>query len=220
MDGYEPTNPFSQYTGILYSNKPNPLAQTDRKGQNRWKGLQLKNNLSADIKLFPFLSFKSSLGLDISRTSDESFLPKYYLNGTDQVTNAKVGRGVGQRDYWVFENYLSYNDKFGDHTVSTMVGTSAEKERYETVNASKEGLVNNDANQQIINAATKNPAASGSVSYHTMNSYFGRVFYSYADKYMITANIRWDGSSNFADKHRWGVFLLFLEVGISGRNLL
>lgn len=123
MDGYEPTNPFSQYTGILYSNKPNPLAQTDRKGQNRWKGLQLKNNLSADIKLFPFLSFKSSLGLDISRTSDESFLPKYYLNGTDQVTNAKVGRGVGQRDYWVFENYLSYNDKFGDHTVSTMVGT-------------------------------------------------------------------------------------------------
>ena len=206
MDGYEPTNPFSQYTGILYSNKPNPLAQTDRKGQNRWKGLQLKNNLSADIKLFPFLSFKSSLGLDISRTSDESFLPKYYLNGTDQVTNAKVGRGVGQRDYWVFETYLSYNDKFGDHTVSTMVGTSAEKERYETVNASKEGLVNNDANQQIINAATKNPAASGSVSYHTMNSYFGRVFYSYADKYMITANIRWDGSSNFADKHRWGVF--------------
>ena len=206
MDGYEPTNPFSQYTGILYSNKPNPLAQTDRKGQNRWKGLQLKNNLSADIKLFPFLSFKSSLGLDISRTSDESFLPKYYLNGTDQVTNAKVGRGVGQRDYWVFENYLSYNDKFGDHAVSAMVGTSAEKERYETVNASKEGLVNNDANQQIINAATKNPAASGSVSYHTMNSYFGRVFYSYADKYMITANIRWDGSSNFADKHRWGVF--------------
>ena len=87
----------------------------------------MKNNLSADIKLFPFLSFKSSLGLDISRTSDESFLPKYYLNGTDQVTNAKVGRGVGQRDYWVFENYLSYNDKFGDHTVSTMVGTSAEK---------------------------------------------------------------------------------------------
>ena len=102
MDGYEPTNPFSQYTGILYSNKPTPLAQTDSKGQNRWKGLQLKNNLSADIKLFPFLSFKSSLGLDISRTSDESFLPKYYLNGTDQVTNAKVGRCVGQRDYWVF----------------------------------------------------------------------------------------------------------------------
>ena len=206
MDGYEPTNPFSQYTGVLYSNKPNPLAQTDRKGQNRWKGLLLKNNLSADIKLFPFLSFKSSLGLDLSRTSDESFLPKYYLNGTDQVTNAKVGRGIGQRDYWVFENYFSYNDKFGDHAVSAMVGTSAEKERYETVSASKEGLVNNDINQQIINAATKNPAASGSVSYHTMNSYFGRVFYSYADRYMITANIRWDGSSNFANNNRWGVF--------------
>ncbi|WP_241682606.1 TonB-dependent receptor, partial [Parabacteroides distasonis] len=206
MGGYEPTNPFSQYTGILYSNKPNPLAQTERKGQNRWKGLTLKNNLSADIKLFPFLSFKSSLGLDLTRTSDEGFSPKYYLSGTDQVADAKVERGIGQRDFWVFENYFSYNDKFGDHAVSAMAGTSAEKERYETVKASKEGFVNNDYSQQIINAGTKNPGASGSVSYHTMNSYFGRVFYSYADRYMITANVRWDGSSNFADNHRWGVF--------------
>ena len=178
MGGYEPTNPFSQYTGILYSNKPNPLAQTERKGQNRWKGLTLKNNLSADIKLFPFLSFKSSLGLDLTRTSDEGFSPKYYLSGTDQVADAKVERGIGQRDFWVFENYFSYNDKFGDHAVSAMAGTSAEKERYETVKASKEGFVNNDYSQQIINAGTKNPGASGSVSYHTMNSYFCLLYTS------------------------------------------
>ena len=186
MGGYEPTNPFSQYTGILYSNKPNPLAQTERKGQNRWKGLTLKNNLSADIKLFPFLSFKSSLGLDLTRTSDEGFSPKYYLSGTDQVADAKVERGIGQRDFWVFENYFSYNDKFGDHAVSAMAGTSAEKERYETVKASKEGFVNNDYSQQIINAGTKNPGASGSVSYHTMNSYYERDFYTYSERYMIT----------------------------------
>ena len=46
MGGYEPTNPFSQYTGILYSNKPNPLAQTERKGQNRWKGLTFQQLLN------------------------------------------------------------------------------------------------------------------------------------------------------------------------------
>lgn len=206
MGGYEPTNPYSQFTGVLYSNKPNPVAQTYRRGQNKWKGLQLKNNLSAEVKLFPFLSFKSSLGLDLSRTNDESFTPKYYLNGTDQISNAKVGRSIGERDYWVFENYFSYNDKFGDHAISAMLGTSAEKDRYESVGASKEGLVNNDESQQIINAGTKNPAASGSVSFHTMNSYFGRIFYSYADRYMITANIRWDGSSNFASGNKWGVF--------------
>lgn len=206
MGGYEPTNPYSQFTGVLYSNKPNPVAQTYRRGQNKWKGLQLKNNLSAEVKLFPFLSFKSSLGLDLSRTNDESFTPKYYLNGTDQISNAKVGRSIGERDYWVFENYFSYNDKFGDHAVSAILGTSAEKNRYESVGASKEGLVNNDESQQIINAGTMNPAASGSISFHTMNSYFGRIFYSYADRYMITANIRWDGSSNFASGNKWGVF--------------
>lgn len=206
MTGYEPSNPYSQYTGILYSNKPNPLAQAERTGQNRWKGLTLKTNLSADFKIFPFLSFKSSLGLDLSRTSNESFTPKYYLNGSDQASDAKVGRSTGSTDFWVFENYFSYNDKFGDHAVSAMAGTSAEKNRYESVGASKEGFVNNGQNQQIINAGTKNPLASGSVSFHSMNSYFGRVFYSYADRYMVTANIRWDGSSNFAKGNRWGVF--------------
>ncbi|WP_199163378.1 MULTISPECIES: SusC/RagA family TonB-linked outer membrane protein [Parabacteroides] len=206
MDGYEPTNPFSQYAGILYSNKPNPLAQTDRLGQNVWKGLQLKANVSAEIKLFRFLSFKSSIGLDLSRTASDSFSPKYYLNATDQVSDATVGRNIGQTDYWVFDNYFSYNDKFGKHTVSAMAGMSAEKNRYETTVTSKQGLVNNDKSQQILNAATKNPTSSGAITISSLNSYFGRLFYSYADKYMLTANIRWDGSSNFAAGNKWGVF--------------
>ncbi|WP_234347534.1 TonB-dependent receptor [Parabacteroides bouchesdurhonensis] len=206
MDGYEPTNPFSQYTGVLYSNKPNPLAQTDRLGQNRWKGLQLKANVSGEVKLLPFLTFKSSIGLDFIRAASDSFSPKYYLNATDQISDATVGRSIAQTDYWVFDNYFSYSDKFGKHTISAMAGMSAEKNRYETTTTSKQGLVNNDKSQQILNAATKNPASSGAITIKTLNSYFGRLFYSYADKYMVTANIRWDGSSNFAAGNKWGVF--------------
>ena len=44
------------------------------------------------------------------------------------------------------------------------------------------------------------------ISTSTLNSYFGRVFYSFDNRYMITANIRWDGSSKFADGNRWGYF--------------
>ena len=87
-----------------------------------------------------------------------------------------------------------------------MAGTSAEKNRYEYIGASKQGMINNEKGQQIINAGTLNPNASGYYSINSLNSYFGRAFYSYANKYLLTMNVRYDGSSQFAKGHRWGVF--------------
>ena len=52
--GYEPTNSWSKYTGVLYSNKMNPLAQVERMAQNKWHGIATKGNLTGEFKLFPF----------------------------------------------------------------------------------------------------------------------------------------------------------------------
>lgn len=206
MGGYEPTNPWSRYTGVIYSNKPNTVGQVDRSALNQWHGIATKSNISGEVKLLPFLTFKSSIALDLVRNQSDSFRPSYYLDGDEYSTYAGASRSVANKDYWVFDNYLTYNEKFDKHAVTAMVGTSAEKERYEEIYAYKEGQVNNNPNQQIINAGTMNPAASGYYATSTLNSYFGRVFYSFDNRYMITANIRWDGSSKFADGNRWGYF--------------
>src|SRR5690606_17103333 len=89
---------------------------------------------------------------------------------------------------------------------SIMVGTSAEQWKGESSAASKQGLVSNDPSQWIIDAGSINPQASGSKWENALNSYFGRVFYSYKDRYLLTANLRYDGSSNFGTGHKWGVF--------------
>lgn len=206
MGGYEPTNPWSRYTGVIYSNKPNTVAQVDRMAENKWHGIATKSNVSGEFKLFPFLTFKSSIALDLNRNQSDGFTPKYYLDGDEYSTYATVSRGVSNTDYWVFDNYFTYNQKFNKHSVSAMIGTSAEKKRYEYIGASKQGMVNNDPSQQIINAGTLNPGASGYSVTNSLNSYFGRVFYSFDNRYMLTANIRWDGSSRFADGNRWGCF--------------
>lgn len=206
MGGYEPTNPWSRYTGILYSNKPNTVAQTDRNAMLQMKDLQTKTNVSGDFKLFPFLTFKSSIALDLRRREWNGFAPKYHLDGDEFSTDAYVNVTHYNTDYWVFDNYLTYNDSFDRHSINVMVGTSAEKDRREVVVAQKKGMVNNDKSQQILDAGTKDPAAGGNITISSLNSYFGRVFYSYDNKYMITGNIRWDGSSRFPDGNRWGVF--------------
>ena len=153
-NGYEPTNPWSRYTGVLYSNKQNSLAQVERSAQNKWHGIATKSNITGEFKLFPFLTFKSSIAVDLKREQSDGFTPKYYLDGDEYSSYATVSRNIYNTDYWVFDNYLTYTDKFGDHSVSVMAGTSAEKERYEEIAASKQGLANNDSNLQILNAGT------------------------------------------------------------------
>lgn len=205
-NGYEPTNPWSRYTGVLYSNKPNTVAQVDRSALNKWKGFATKGNIVGEVKLFPFLTFKSSFSLDLVRNQSDGFVPKYYLDGDEYSTYATVSRSLANTDYWVFDNYLTYNQKFNRHSLTVMAGTSAEKKRYEDIYASKQGMANNDERLQILNAGTLNPIASGYVTINSLNSYFGRAFYSFDNRYMVTVNVRWDGSSQFADGNRWGFF--------------
>ncbi|WP_227472045.1 TonB-dependent receptor [Parabacteroides bouchesdurhonensis] len=205
-NSYEPANPWSRYTGVLYSNKPNTVAQVDRHALNVWHEISTKSNITGEFKLFPFLTYKSSISIDLIRAQSDGFTPKYYLDGDEYSSFATASRSAYNTDYWVFDNYLTYAEKFDKHNVSVMVGTSAEKKKYEEFAASKQGMINNDPGQQIINAGTMNPGASGYYVINTLNSYFGRAFYSFDNRYMITANIRWDGSSRFADGNRWGVF--------------
>lgn len=206
MNGYEPLNKWSHYTGVIYSNKPNVVSQTDMYDINKWRGVVTKANVAGDLKLFPFLTFRSSIALDLSRGKSSGFHPKYYLDGDEKRSDARAQRDIYETDYWVFDNYLTFIKDFGKHSINAMVGISAEKNRYEYIMAAKEGHVTNDENLHIINSGTKNMDAGGYHSIKTMNSYFGRIFYSYDNKYLLTANMRRDGSSNFADGKRWGTF--------------
>jgi outer membrane receptor protein involved in Fe transport len=209
MPGYEPSNPFSKYAGVLYSNKPNPVAQVDIMGQSIWEGISIKGGLAGDINIFPWLKYHSSLGLDLHRGVSKGFTPKYFIDGDQNAPDATVGRTYYNSDYWVFENTLTFDKTFDSHHLLVMVGTSAEQTKYEQTGASKQGTVNNNDDQRIINAASKNPAASGYDYTSSINSYFGRLLYTYNDRYLMTVNVRRDGSSNFAKGNRWGIFPSF-----------
>ncbi|WP_234347334.1 TonB-dependent receptor [Parabacteroides bouchesdurhonensis] len=206
MQGYEPTNPWSRYTGVIYSNKNNSPRQADMNALNNNTYLSTKSNVTGEIKLFPFLTFKSSIAIDLIRNLEAAFSPKYYSDGDEYSTYAAASRRSKNTDYWVFDNYFTYNQKFDKHSITAMAGTSAEKKRYEMIYAYKRGMVTNDPSQQIINAGTIDPSAEGYYEISSLNSYFGRVFYSFDNRYMVTANIRWDGSSSFAKGNRWGCF--------------
>lgn len=206
LDKIDPNNPWSNYGPILMTNKENPVAQTDIYKNNRWKGLAIKGGGAIDIQFTDWLKYRSSLGVDLGRSTSDSFLPKYYLNGNQFNVDATVGKSTSKTDYYVWENTLTYEKKIEDHHITAMIGTSAEQWKGESTGASKQGLISNDPSQWIIDAGTINPQASGTKWENALNSYFSRVFYSYKNRYMVTANLRYDGSSNFGRDEKWGTF--------------
>jgi TonB-linked SusC/RagA family outer membrane protein len=209
MNQVDPNDRYSWYSPILLTNKQNPAAQTDIRKDNVWNDLSLKGGLNFEADLTGWLKFRTNLGVDLYRGGSEGFNPKYYLDGDQYNSDATVSKYYSNSDYWVWENTLTFNKTFGDHNLLAMVGISAEETKSEATSASRQGLVSNSEDQRILDAASKNPGASGWKSESALQSLFTRIFYSYKNRYLFTANIRRDGSSNFGPGYKWGTFPSF-----------
>ncbi len=99
-------------------------------------------------------------------------------------------------------------DTFRDkHHLNVMIGSSAQNNVYNRMNASVQGFLT-DANNQLSNGLT-DPTVGGTRNDWAILSLMGRLTYNYADKYLLTATVWRDGSSRFAKENRWGTFPSF-----------
>jgi len=204
--GYEPSNPFSQYSGILYSDKRNPVAQINRMEQTKYTTLGIKGGFNIDIKIAKPLFFQSRIGMDLGRAFTDAFNPQYTLNSYEYSTYATVSNYTYNSNYFVLENTLNFDQTWGNYHVTALGGFSEEATNVALFSASIQGLVNNDVDMRIINAGTINPAVSGYNYSNAIRSYFGRAGFDYAGRYIFAFNIRRDGSSQFAEGNQWGTF--------------
>lgn len=205
-NGYEPDNVYSQYSGLLYSNKRNPVAQIERMRQSEYETLSIKSGLDLGVKLFDFLKFNSRIGLDLVRANTNGFQPKYSLNSYDYANENTVINESYKSDYFIVENTLFYEQKIDRLKLGTLIGSSTESTSVSSFRASIQGIINNDPDMRVLNAGTINPAVSGYPYSYTLASFFGRITADYASKYLFAVNLRRDGSSKFAKGYRWGTF--------------
>ena len=115
-------------------------------------------------------------------------------------------RANGDWDYTI-QNTLNWGHTFGKHDVSALVGYEQYYSFEYNHNATKKGLI--DAGIWAGDTATEIISTGGSASDYASRSFFGRVNYVFADRYLFEANLRYDGSSRFAAKSRWGLFPSF-----------
>ncbi len=175
---------------------------------------QIVGNVYMDITPMEGLRFHTDMGIDYSWFNFRSFQPDYRFTPAFVNVNNDVSQGYGFFQSLQFENYANYTKQLDVHSFNVVLGTSYRAERSETAGGSTENIpdaVKFDDNWQNINAGQDSlDLAYGSkgVDYRLF-SYFGRVIYDYDSKYLFTATLRRDGSSNFGEANRFGLFPSF-----------
>lgn len=190
------------------NDRQNPVRLLEDNKQNNGINLRIFGNFYADLQLIKNLHLRSNLGIDYiatnSRNMQLSYVSGYLNNPINKVTNYN-----GSSSNWVWSNTLSYQLNKGKHALDALVGTEMYQHQDESFWASRQSLELEDPNYMYLDAGTGLKDNGGLASSYSLLSYFGKVNYSYADKYLASVTMRYDGSSRFGKNNQFAVFPAF-----------
>jgi TonB-linked SusC/RagA family outer membrane protein len=160
-------------------------------------------NAYLEYEIIKGLTFKSSWGTDFTDFRDRTFFPT--TTNTGAGTNGSATEVSTQDISWLIENTLNYTKRFGEkHNFTALIGATYQESNFETIFATATVFPGNDI-KRLSAGAVKTNASSGGTSWG-IASYLSRVTYDYAGKYLLSASMRYDGSSRFSQANRWGSF--------------
>lgn len=226
-----PTNPFSNSNDLsqffrqanripnTYVNKyadgtygrhidGNPIAWIEAGGKGTSKYAHALGSAFGELKIIEGLTLKGIAGIDWSLDEGKTHIKEItYGNGTIQGPNSVS-------DYWqrvqttTLQALLNYEKQIGQHSLKGMLGVSRESYRLHQSEAYRKNFPSNELTE--LNGGSTNGWTNGGKALDSnIGSYFGRVNYDYAGRYLLEANLRVDGSSKFAKGNRWGYFPSF-----------
>jgi TonB-linked SusC/RagA family outer membrane protein len=194
-------------------NANNIISYLDRTGGKNNHN-RINTTLYATFDIFKGLSFISKVNYQ-QRTQEQNthtiptdrwdFATNTLRYATD-APNVQSSYYGFNKDYMVtLDNVLRYNTQIGDHSIGALAGYNEYYFNYYDFSATKKGLI--DYNITTLGAVSDiENLANGQESDRSMRSWFGRLNYGYKDKYLVEANLRYDGSSRFDNNYRWGYF--------------
>jgi len=202
---YSPNVPINMNTeewgytpsGTSYPNALKRLKEVhDETRTNR-----ILSSVWGELKIMEALKFKSQFGYNFREARNSYFRPSNVNQGI-----ASFGKFAANDQYdWSLQNTLNYSPKVSElFDLNVLVGQSMEGSKVYNSNGKANGYPNSLI--YTLNVASTAVTASTSEFESAMSSYFGRVNFNVKDKYLVTMNLRRDGSSNFGKDTKWGWF--------------
>lgn len=216
-------NPYTVpgYRGS-YQEMNNPLAMMTLNPTRYWSH-KFVPKFSIDLQLWDNLKYHFNYSADMGFWgNDGATKTLYYLSGNNNTIHTSASASKEQGVTWQLENTLTYDKTIGKHSFGVVLGQSALKSKGDYLNGSRWNLVNpdkpsidyatgnieyvKDKDGKIIGATVQHNVSGAPKIEHRMSSFFARLNYNYAERYMFQATVRRDGSSRFGSNHVYGTF--------------
>ena len=200
----------------------NPLLQRDRVDSQN-KGISLRGVIYGNLKPVKGLVVTSRFGYRVAQSNAHSYSTPYYATPQAKTDDYNISANANTSYYYQWENFANYNLTVDRHNITAMAGMSYIENNWDNVSASASGpdiLKGYDSNflyldyvkSNMVNGAEKTVKSFGNApGKSTQMSYFGRLVYSFDNRYSIQANFRADAfdASKLSATNRWGYFPSF-----------
>lgn len=189
----------------------NPVGLLYYTNFNETKTNRFVGNIFTEVDIIKGLTFRTSFGIDVSDSAYRSFVPVYQLSSVSYNAMSTVTQTNTNNYSWTWDNTLQYKTSLGKHNIDILAGMSAREQISEWTSGTGKDLIFDDFKHAYLsNAADKTQnLVSGSKSPYNIASMFARLLYDYDNKYIVTATIRRDGSSEFGPSNRYAIFPAF-----------
>lgn len=187
------------------SNFYNPVA-TAQYNNSRNENYQVLSNFYAQFNILPEkLNFKTSYSYDYTGTRGRTYIKPYYVSSWQQKSVSELTKSTTNYYNYIWDNTLTYNDRFGDHKVGAMLGYSMRQQQYRYMWGKASNVPEGKDEYLYLSQGDADGVTLGDDGYcYRGQSYFARLNYDYAGKYLLMFTMRADGSSKYQEK--WGYF--------------
>lgn len=190
---------------------------------------QLNGNAFIEISPIKGLTFKSLIGYNMGINEANSFSSAYEISPSNRQLYPALYKSYSRGYSYTFDNYLTYERAFGEHNLKVLVGSSAWESKYYWFSGNHSRALQNESeryrffNEVNLAQLPYEVIITDSASFsYTVNNFvslnggapsvdrtaglLGRLEYNFRNKYLLTANIRRDGSTRFGEEQRYGIF--------------
>lgn len=223
----DPENTMLNYEGLELEENAIAQSNADISGYRKYKKKYFQSSASLNYDfgtvtdILKGLSAKALFSYDYQMDNNESYRKEYYQYRYNSITESydkklynasspsQLRREFYDKQQLLYQFLLNYNRTFGDHAITGVLGWEGQKQKGDNFYAQRNlafsmpYLFVGHADDTQMGGASKDKK---DLYEYVYSSYIGRVNYTYANRYIIEGQFRYDGSSKFTPKNRWGFF--------------
>ena len=188
-----------------YPDRENPVARLERNADNRYTYWRMFGDAYINLSLFKGFNIRSTFGLDYAQKKQRIFT---YPITEGNMANDKNAVEAKQEHWtkWMWNAVATYNLEIGKHRGDVMAGIELNREDDEWFSGYKEDFTILNPDFMWPDAGVGTAQAYGSGEGYSLVSFFGKLNYTYDDKYLFSLTVRHDGSSRFGKNNRYATF--------------